>query len=279
MAASPDAIVIGAGPNGLSAAIAIARAGRSVVVYEALDRIGGGAASAELTLPGFVHDTCSAVHPFAVASPFWRTLPLADFGLRWITPPAQVAHPLDGAPSAVAWLSIEETARALGRDGPAYLSSIRPVVEDWPRLVDAVLGTPRVPRHPFALARFGLRAWRPATSLAASLFQEDAARALLAGLAAHAILPLDRFPTGAVSLIFAALAHVGGWPFPEGGAAALANGAGDFQTAVGGEIVTGVAVTEGDWLPGRRAVLVDLPPGPPLSNAGHRFPQRFRAQL
>src|SRR4051812_19967291 len=106
MAASPDAIVIGAGPNGLSAAIALARAGRSVVVYEALDRIGGGAASAELTLPGFVHDTCSAVHPFAVASPFWRTLPLAEFGLRWITPAAQVAHPLDGAPSAVAWLSI-----------------------------------------------------------------------------------------------------------------------------------------------------------------------------
>src|SRR6476620_1642248 len=166
MAASPDAIVVGAGPNGLSAAIALARAGRKVVVFEAMGSVGGGASSAQLTLPGFVHDVYSAVHPFAVASPFWRTLPLTDFGLEWVLPPAAVAHPLDGAPAALAWRSIAETAASLGGDGDAYRHMIGPVVHDWGLLEGTVLGPPRVPRHPLALAKFGIKALRPASSFA-----------------------------------------------------------------------------------------------------------------
>src|SRR4051812_110268 len=153
MAASPDAIVIGAGPNGLSAAIALARAGRKVIVFEAMGSVGGGASSAQLTLPGFVHDVSSAVHPFGIASPFWRTLPLADFGLEWVQPPAPVAHPLDDRPAAMAWRSLDATVAGLGRDGDTYRRIIGPVVRDWELLEPAVLGPPRMPRHPLALAR------------------------------------------------------------------------------------------------------------------------------
>lgn len=279
MAASPDAIVIGAGPNGLSAAIALAQAGRSVVVYEALDRVGGGAASAELTLPGYVHDICSAVHPFAVASPFWRTLPLATFGLRWVTPPAQVAHPLDGGRAAIAWRSLDETASALGNDAAPYRQVVGGIVRDWPRLEGTVLGRPSLPRYPWALAKFGVRAVRPATALAPALFRTDAARALLAGMAAHAMVPLDRFPTGAVSLIFAALAHAVGWPFPEGGAHRLSESLAAYLRSLGGTIVTGAPVDNVDALPAARAVLCDLSPRPLLRIAGHRFPPRYRARL
>jgi phytoene dehydrogenase-like protein len=279
MAASPDAIVIGAGPNGLSAAIALARAGCRVVVFEALDRIGGGAASDASTLPGFVHDTCSAVHPFAVASPFWQTLPLNQFGLAWIAPPAEVAHPLDAAPAAIAWRSLDRTADELGRDGARYRAMVGPVVRDWDRLVTTILGPPRLPRHPVALARFGLRALQPASSLASRQFVGAAAPALLAGMAAHAMLPLDRFPTGAVALIFAALAHTGGWPFPAGGAQRLSDALAALLRSLGGDIVTGVRVGNVDDLPPARAVLCDLSPRPLLRIAGHRFPPSFRAQL
>ena len=280
MAAAPrDAIVIGAGPNGLSAAIALAQAGRSVVVYEALDRIGGGAASAGLTLPGFVHDTCSAVHPFGVASPFWRTLPLARFGLRWITPPAQVAHPLDAGPAAIAWRDLDQTAQQFGDDAAVYRDAIGALVRDWPSLERTVLGPPAVPRHPIALARFGLRGWRPAASLARRLFRSAGAQALIAGLAAHAMLPLDRFPTGAVALIFAALAHIDGWPFPEGGAQRLSDALAAYLRSLGGEIVTGVRVENLDDLPAARAVLCDLSPRPLLRIAGRHFPASFRRSL
>lgn len=277
--ASPDAIVVGSGPNGLSAGIALAQAGRSVVVYEARPRIGGGAASAELTLPGFVHDTCSAVHPFAVASPFWRTLPLEQFGLSWVTPPAQVAHPLDDGPAAVAWSDLEETARGLGEDAQAYRRAIEPIVHDWTSLEANILGPPRLPAHPFAMARFGLRAWRPATALARRLFRGSAAQALMAGMAAHAMVPLDRFPTGAVTLIFAALAHRGGWPFPAGGAQRLSDALAAYLRSLGGEIVTGTPVTNIDDLPRARAVLCDLSPAPLLRIAGQHFSPRFRRSL
>jgi phytoene dehydrogenase-like protein len=278
MAASPDAIVVGAGPNGLSAAIALARAGRTVIVYEARDAVGGGASSAELTLPGFVHDVSSAVHPFGIASPFWRTLPLEQFGLHWVHPVAPLAHPLDGAPAAMAWPSLEQTTAELGPDGGAYRRAIGPVVRNWPLLEPTVLGPPGLPRHPIALARFGLEAVRPATSLARR-FAAQGAPALLAGMAAHAMLPLERFPTGAVALIFAALAHARGWPFPRGGAQRLADALAALLRSLGGQIVTGARIDNIDDLPPARAVLCDLSPRPLLRIAGHRFPARYRAEL
>jgi phytoene dehydrogenase-like protein len=278
MAASPDAIVIGAGPNGLSAAIALARAGRKVVVFEAMGNVGGGASSAQLTLPGFVHDVYSAVHPFGIASPFWRTLPLADFGLEWVQPPAPVAHPLDGAPAAIAWRSLDDTVASLGTDGDSYRGIIGSVIRDWELLEETVLGPPRLPRHPLALARFGLKAVRPATSFS-SRFPTERGPALMSGLAAHAMLPLERFPTGAVALIFAALAHGHGWPFPRGGAQRLSDALAALFRSMGGEIVTGVAVKNIDDLPAARAVLCDLSPRPLLRIAGHRFPATYRARL
>ena len=279
MAATPDAVVIGAGPNGLSAAIALARAGRTVTVYEALDTIGGGASSAALTLPGFVHDVCSAVHPVAVASPFWRTLPLADHGLRWIEPAAELAHPMDGGPAAMAWRSLRATADDLGDDAAAYRRMFQPVVDDWPKLVGTVLGTPRIPAHPLALAAFGLRALSPARSRATRAFRTARARALFAGMAAHAMLPLDRFPSGAVALVFTALAHTTGWPFPAGGAQQLSNALASLLRSLGGTIVTGERVSNVDDLPKARAILCDLSPRPLLRIAGHRFPEPFRRRL
>jgi len=278
MAAVPDAIVVGAGPNGLSAAVALARAGKSVTVYEALDRVGGGAASAELTLPGFTHDVCSAVHPFAVASPFWRTLPLVDHGLRWIEPPAALAHPLDQG-AAIAWRSLDETASALARDAQSYRALFEPLVAMWPQVLPTVLGTPGLPAHPVAAARFGLQALRPARSIAFSHFTTTAARALMAGTAAHSILPLDQFPSGAVALIFAILAHTSGWPFPEGGAQRLSDALASLLRSLGGTIVTGARVKNVDDLPRARAILFDLSPQPLLRMAGHRFTSGFRRAL
>jgi phytoene dehydrogenase-like protein len=278
MAASPDAIVIGAGPNGLSAAIVLARAGRRVTVFEAMDGIGGGASSAPLTLPGFVHDVYSAVHPFGVASPLWRTLPLEKFGLEWVQPDAALAHPLDGGRAAVAWRSLDATVRDLRSDGAAYHRVIGPIVRDWPLLEGTVLGPPRVPRHPVALARFGLKAVRPATSFTRR-FPSEEAPALLAGMAAHAMLPLDRFPSGAVALIFAALAHGPGWPFPRGGAQRLSDALAAHLRSLGGQIITGARVENIDDLPPSRAVLCDLSPRPLLRIAGHRFPAAYRRQL
>jgi phytoene dehydrogenase-like protein len=279
MAAAPDAIVIGAGPNGLSAAIALARAGRSVTVYEALDRIGGGASSAALTLPGFTHDVCSAVHPVGVASPFWRTLPLQEHGLTWIAAKAELAHPLEDGPAALVWRSLEATAVGLGDDAAPYRRLFQPLVAEWPKLVPTVLGAPRMPPHPIALARFGVRALTPAASRGRAAFATEPARGLFAGMAAHAMLPLDRFPSGAVALIFTALAHTTGWPFPEGGAQRLSDALASLLRSLGGTIVTGARVTNIDDLPKARAVLCDLSPKPLLAIAGHRFPAPFRHRL
>jgi phytoene dehydrogenase-like protein len=276
---APDAIVVGAGPNGLSAAIVIAQAGRKVLVLEAADTVGGGARSGELTLPGFVHDICSAVHPLAIGSPFLRTLPLSAFGCEWVMPPIMFAHPFDDGTAAAVYGSIDETAAGLGADGRAYRRLMAPIAASWPRLSDAVTGSVRWPRHPLALARFGARALRPADSLARSLFSGDAARALLAGNAAHSMLPLDVRPTGGVGLALTLMAHVAGWGFPRGGAQSLSNALAGILRSLGGEIRTGVTVRSLDELPPARAVLCDLSPGPLLRIAGHRFPTAYRRAL
>lgn len=274
-----DAVVVGAGPNGLAAAIAIARTGRAVVVFESAPTVGGGCRSAELTLPGYVHDVCSAVHPFAVASPFFRSLPLAAHGLQWIEPPAMLAHPLDEGAAACVYRSVDRTAEELGGDAVAYRRLFAPLADAWPKLEDAVLGPLRWPRHPLALARFGLRALQPAERMARRLFAGEPARALFGGIAAHSMLPLDMRPTAGVGLALNLMAHVAGWPIPRGGAQSLANALAAHLRSLGGEIVTGTPVTSIDELPEAKAVLCDLSPGPLLAVAGHRFPPRFRRAL
>jgi phytoene dehydrogenase-like protein len=275
----PDAIVVGSGPNGLAAAIVIAETGRKVIVLEAEPTIGGGARSAELTLPGFIHDVCSAVHPFAVASPLFRRLPLGRYGLEWVEPSAMFAHPLDEGLCGVVYRSIDQTAVELHRDGDAYRRLIGSVAEMWPQIEDSIVGPLRWPRHPFALARFGFKAWRTAEGLARSAFDGPVARGLFAGVAAHSMLPLDRRPTGAIGLVLTALAHVAGWVIPRGGAQSLSNALAAHLRSLGGELVTNAPVKSIDDLPPARAVLCDLSPKPLLRIAGHRFQASYRRRL
>lgn len=218
-----DAVVVGAGPNGLAAAIRLAQAGRSVLVLESRDRIGGGTRSTELPLPGFVHDVCSAIHPLAVVSPFLSTLPLRDHGLEWVDPPAALAHPLDGGRTALLERSVEGTAQSLGVDGTAWRTLVDPLVRGWPAIRDQFLGPVRLPRHPVALGRFALAAAQPATLLGRLRFDGEEARGLFAGMAAHSILPLSRPFTAGVGLMLALSAHAVGWPLARGGSQAIAS--------------------------------------------------------
>ncbi|MGH9405193.1 MAG: phytoene desaturase family protein [Terriglobia bacterium] len=279
MAHSYDAVIIGSGPNGLAAAIVLARAGRSVQVIEAEDTIGGGARSAALTLPGFVHDICSAVHPLARASPLFRTLPLGEYGLSWIDPPAPVAHPLDDGSAVVAERSVDLTAKTLGEDGDAYRRLFKPLAADWQKLSAAVLGPLRPPNHPLALLRFGFSAFRSASGLARSLFKQERARALFAGMAAHSVLPLEQRASGAFGLVLGITAHQVGWPIPRGGSQKIADSLASSLRALGGEIVTGSRVTSFDQLPPARAVLCDLTPRHLIEIAGARLTPGFKRRL
>ena len=274
-----DAIIIGSGPNGLSAAVTLARAGWSVLTIEANATIGGGARSAELTLPGFVHDVCSAVYPLAFASPFFRTLPLARHGLEWIHPPAALAHPFDDGTAAILEHSIEETGRTLGVDAGAWRNLMAPLVGDWNRIEGALLGPPRWPRHPLALARFGLRALRSARGLAEKMFRGSQARALFAGLSAHSMLSLDKSASAAFGLVLGMTGHAVGWPIPRGGAQQISNAIVSYLRSLGGEVMTGVRVESIDELPPTRAILCDVTPRQLLRMAGHRLPHGFRHSL
>ena len=277
-----DAVVVGSGPNGLAAAIALARAGRSVTVLEANDTIGGGARSAELTLPGFTHDVCSAIHPLGRASPIFAALPLAAHGLDWIEPPIAIGHPLDDGSAALVRRDLETTAAGLGKDGRAYVRFIGPIARDWDVIVRELLGPIRIGapiRHPIAVPRFGLQALQPATWLARR-FRTARARALVAGVAAHSMLPIEQPVTGAFAISLLASAHAVGWPIPRGGSQHIADALAAHLTAdLGGEIVTGRRVESMDDLPRHRAVLFDLTPRQLLAIAGPRLRGAYAWQL
>ena len=275
-----DAVVIGSGPNGLAAAIVLARAGRSVLVREAADTVGGGVRSEALTLPGFVHDTCSTIYPLGAGSPVFRRLPLAEHGLEWAHSEAALAHPLDGGRAAILERDVDATAAGLGEDAEAYRALFGPLVRDWPALERAILRPlVRVPRHPVALGRFGLSALRSAEGLARSRFRGEQARALFAGCSAHSTLRLDRSPSASFGLVLTTAAHTAGWPVVRGGAQALADALASYLRSLGGEIETGARVESLAELAFARAVLADVSPRELLRLGGAALPARYRRAL
>jgi phytoene dehydrogenase-like protein len=256
-----DALVIGSGPNGLSAAIVLAEHGFTVRVYEAEQTIGGGARSFELTEPGFVHDLCSSVYPLALSSPLFRRLPLGDHGLTWVHPEIPLAHPLDHGETVILHRSIDETADGLNEDGPAYRKLIRPLADDWLGTLAAdVLAPPHVPWRPAPMLRLAVRAGWPASGAARTLFRTERARALIAGIAAHSSLRLGHAGTLGFALVLGAAAHAVGWPFARGGAQRLTDALASYFRSRGGEIVTGTRVDSLAALPASRVVLCDTPP-------------------
>jgi phytoene dehydrogenase-like protein len=277
---SYDAVIIGAGPNGLAAAITLARAGRSVLVLEAKETIGGGSRTAELTLPGFRHDVCSAIHPLGVASPFLSTLPLGDFGLDWIHPPSPLAHPLDGGNAVILNRSIDATVEGLGEDARAYRALIEPLAKHWEAILEDILGPfPLPPQHPIILTRFGFNAIRPAFQLAVRRFRGARARAVFAGLAGHAILPLEKPATAAFALVLGMLAHAVGWPIPRGGSQAIVDSMAAYFRSLGGEVRTDSPVETLDETPPSRVLLCDVTPRQLIRLAGERMPAGYRRQM
>lgn len=274
-----EAVVIGSGPNGLAAAITLARAGRSVRIVEAQPTIGGGARSAELTLPGYIHDCCSAIHPMAAGSPFIRELPLAPHGLEWIQPPLALAHPLDDGTAAVLSMSLEETCGSLGEDGRAWRSLMEPLVSHWEALAREFLQPLlHVPRH-WSVVPFGLLALQSATGLARRSFRGEAARALFAGLAAHSFLPLEAPGSASFGLVLAMMGHAVGWPLPRGGSQRIADALAAHLRELGGSLETGRPVSDLREFGEARAILLDLTVWQAASVAGDRLPARYRRRL
>jgi phytoene dehydrogenase-like protein len=274
-----DAIVVGSGPNGMAAAVTLARAGRSVLVIEGQEEPGGGARSANLTLPGFTHDLFSAVHPMALESPFFQSLPLEQYGLEWVHSPAVLAHPLDHGDAAIMRRSVDETAAELGRDAEAYRRRITPLLDDWPYYKSEFLRPVRFPRHPIRAAKFGIPALLPARLLAKLAFKDARARALFAGIAAHSTLSLDALGSSSFGLALLLAGHNVGWPMPRGGAGAISQALISYFRTLGGEIVTGTPVESMAQLPKARAVLFDVGPGQLARIAGDELPASFRSSL
>jgi phytoene dehydrogenase-like protein len=273
-----DAIVIGSGPNGLAAAIRLQQKGLSVLLIEGRSTIGGGMRTAELTLPGFKHDICSAIHPLAIASPFFKTLPLHEHGLRYIQPGLPLAHPFDNGSAAILSQSLPETINALGEDGRAYSKLITPVVENWTELAEDILGPLKFPAHPSAYIRFGLNAISSASFLS-KRFKTENARGLWAGLAAHSIQPLSNLATSAIGVVLASAAHARGWPMPEGGSQSIANALASYFISIGGTIETNRYIKSLAGLPSAKALLLDVAPKQLLEIAGHTFSALYKWQL
>lgn len=275
-----DTVVVGSGPNGLMAAVTLAGAGQRVLVVEAADRPGGGLRSAELVEPGVVHDVCSAIHPLGIGSPAFRSLPLAEHGLRWVHPDIPLAHPLDGDRVVLLHQSVADTAAGLHADARAYRRFLDPFVRSGFDLTDGLLAPLTVPpRHPVALARYGLAGIWPARAVARRRFETDGARALFAGLAAHSILSLDAPVTAGYGLMLGLLGHLVGWPMAEGGSQAIATALVSLLEARGGSVECGRRISSLDELPPSRSVLLDLSPRQVVEISGDRLPDRYRRRL
>jgi phytoene dehydrogenase-like protein len=274
-----DAVVVGSGPNGLAAAITIAQAGRSVIVLEAKNTIGGGTRTEELTLPGFRHDVCSAIHPLALMSPFFRALDLRPHGLEWIQPPVPLAHPLDNEPAVFLERSLEATEKGLNIDADCYRRLIGPAVHDWTRIVPELLKPLGIRRTPFPLLRFGPRAMRSAVGLARSWFKGVRAQALFAGNAAHAIFPLQHLSSAGFGLMLSMSGHAVGWPIARGGSQAIADALASYLISLGGEVEVGVGVSSMSDLPRARSLLFDVTPRQLAEIAGSDFPPDYAERL
>jgi phytoene dehydrogenase-like protein len=275
----PTAIVIGSGPNGLAGAIVLAQAGFDVEVREASAQAGGGARSGPATLPGFLHDLGSAVYPLAIGSPFFLSLPLRDYGLDWIVPPAQLAHPLDDGSAVMLECDLRQTASALGGDASAYRQLFEPLAGHWPQLARQVLGPLRLPEHPLLLAQFGLRAVQPCTFLANALFKEMRARALFAGICAHSTLRLEAPLSAAFGMVLGAAGHAVGWPIPRGGAQRISDALIAFLKTLGGRVVTSAPVQSLREIRGFDLTLCDITPRQFLALAADELRRPFRELL
>ncbi len=273
-----DAVIVGSGPNGLAAAITLQEAGLSVLVVEGKSTIGGGLRTQELTLPGFRHDVCSAIHPLAAGSPFFNTLPLEKFGLEYIYPEVAAAHPFDQGNPAVLYHSIEKTAQTLGEDQERYQTMAGFLTKVWPNIAVDTLGPLGFPSHPLDFASFGLHALPPATWFS-RLFKTQQGRGLLAGMAAHAIQPLSNWTTSAIGLVLLTAGHLRGWPVPKGGSESIANALAGYFESMGGKIETSFYVTSLKQLPSSHAVLFDITPKQLLTIAGQEFSSLYRNQL
>lgn len=274
-----DVVVVGSGPNGLSAAITLQKAGLRILLIESASTLGGNMRSAELTLPGFIHDIGSAIHPMAAGSPFFERLPLKEFGLEYIFPPYAVVHPFDDGTASVFESSINNTASGLGIDGDSYTRLFSRLVNEWPMIDSAVLGPFRIPRHPLAMANFGMNALLPAETLVRKYFKGERARALFAGMAAHGILPFSKIASTAAGLVLMIQGHRRGWPVIKGGTQQLANSLSSYFVSIGGQIQTGLRIEKLKDLPDARAVVLDLSPKRILQIAGHRFSSFYGNQL
>ena len=273
-----DAVIVGSGPNGLAAAITLQKAGLSVLLVEAKDTIGGGLRTKELTLPGFRHDVCSAIHPLAAGSPFFQQLPLHEHGLEYVYPGVSAAHPFDNGSAAALTRSIGETAQSLGKDEKSYLGLIKPLMKDWPALAPDVLGPLQFPNHPVALAKFGLNAITSAEYLA-KRFTTKEAKGLWAGMAAHSIQPFSNIASSAIGLVLLATGHVRGWPVPKGGSQSIADALAAYFVSLGGKIETNFLVQSLDQLPTSDAILFDVTPKQILKIAGQKFSSIYKWQL
>ena len=273
-----DAVVVGSGPNGLSAAITLQQAGLSVLLIEGKSTIGGGLRTAALTLPGFYHDVCSAIHPLAIASPFFKKLPLSNYGLQFIHPSFPAAHPFDDGTAAVLHHSLEETAASLVADEAAYTRLIQPMVHDWPLIEKDVLAPLHFPENPFALGRFGLRALQSAKSISKK-FRTREGKGLWAGMAAHSIQPLTNWSSAAIGFVLMLTAHRHGWPIPKGGSQSIADVLSSCFISLGGKVETNTFISDLSQLPSSHVVLFDVTPQQLLKIAGHKFSPLYKWQL